>query len=85
MRVFKTGCGKHWNRGGADKFICVGSGSSYCIDAYSVSNMVADSAIRYASKFDSFTNDVIQCNIDLRDTHNKGERCWVQTEVSEND
>ncbi len=48
------------------KFICVGSGSDYCIDAYSVSNMVADSAIRYASKFDPFTNDIIQCNIDLR-------------------
>ena len=50
----------------AGVFICVGSGSDYCIDAYSVSNLLTDSAIRYASKFDPFTNDIIQCNIDLR-------------------
>ncbi len=52
---------------GKGKFICSGSGSSYCIDAYTVSSMVADSAIKYAAKLDPFTNDIIQCNIDLRE------------------
>ena len=52
---------------GKGKFVCSGSGGDYCVEAYSVSNMVADSAIKYAAKFDPFTNDIIQCNIDLRD------------------
>lgn len=52
--------------GGKGKFFCCGSGTEYCLEAYSVQSMKAESAIKYAAKYDEFTNDVIQCNIDFK-------------------
>lgn len=53
--------------GKAGRYFTTGSGGDFAADAYDVKHLSPESAIKYAAKFDPFTNDIIQCNIDFRE------------------
>lgn len=59
--------------GKEDGFFCFGSGYEWALEAYSIGSMKPESAIKYAAKHDPFTNDIVQCNIDLRDRFERWE------------